>query len=119
LRLAAISVMFFCHCKQATQAALAAWLRSLMRCWSGHVCRYTIPLCAAAHAMLREVIAEVVRESIAAKHAVETEPCVEAYLATDRNEKKLLNGYFTLVPADAMLSKDVSGLITPRKEWRR
>jgi hypothetical protein len=47
-----------------------------------------------------EYVARVVRKAIATGHAIEDEPCVEGITSTDRVKRKLLNGYFTLVPVD-------------------
>ena len=44
-------------------------------------------------------VAKVVHELIAVRHAIENEPCVEGVTTTAHGERKLLNGYFTLVPA--------------------
>ena len=44
-------------------------------------------------------VAKVVHELIAVGHAIENEPCVEGVTTTAHGERKLLNGYFTLVPA--------------------
>ena len=49
-----------------------------------------------------DYIAKVVHESLAKGHAIEDEPCVEAFMKSDQGEKKLLNGYFTLGPVDTL-----------------
>jgi hypothetical protein len=46
----------------------------------------------------QKYVDKVVHKSIATGHVVEDEPCVEGGATTDQGERKLLNGYFTLVP---------------------
>ena len=52
--------------------------------------------------LAHDYIAKVVHELIAEGHAIESEPCVEAFMRNGQDQRKLLNGYFTLGPVDTI-----------------
>lgn len=52
--------------------------------------------------LAHDYIAKVVHESIAEGRAIESEPCVEAFMRSDQDKRELLNGYFTLGPVDTL-----------------
>jgi hypothetical protein len=52
--------------------------------------------------LAHDYIAKVVHEAITEGHAIESEPCVEAFMRNGQDQRKLLNGYFTLGPVDTI-----------------
>jgi hypothetical protein len=52
--------------------------------------------------LAHDYVAKVVREAIAEGHAIESEPCVEAFMRNGQEQRQLLNGYFTQGPVDTI-----------------